>query len=88
MFIGLVKQQLLYCFLLALYCLLYPCQYLLADGCAIAHGVSKHLLKRGCQTIFSTHYHELMREYVNEPAVIIYHMGVIEQVRNLLHGIV
>ena len=50
------------------------------DGCAIAHGVSKYLLNRGSRTIFSTHYHELMREYVKEPNVVIYHMSVLEQV--------
>ena len=48
--------------------------------------MSRHLLKRGCRTIFSTHYHELMREYVKEPAVVIYHMGVIEQVGRHLLG--
>ena len=31
--------------------------------------------------MFSTHYHELMREYVKEPKVAIYHMSVLEQVQ-------
>ncbi len=42
--------------------------------------MSKYLLNRGSRTIFSTHYHELMREYVKEPNVVIYHMSVLEQV--------
>lgn len=35
------------------------------------------------RTLFSTHYHELMREYVDNSNVAIYHMSVMEQVRYL-----
>ena len=31
------------------------------DGCAIAHATAKFLTSKKCMTIFSTHYHELMR---------------------------
>ena len=52
------------------------------DGCAIAHSVSKHLMKKGCRIIFSTHYHELTREYENLSGVSIYHMSVLEPEEN------
>ena len=48
------------------------------DGCAIAHAVSKHLMNQRCRIMFSTHYHELTREYENRQGVLIYHMSVLE----------
>ena len=48
------------------------------DGCAIAHSVSKHLMSKKCRIMFSTHYHELTREYENRKGVLIYHMSVLE----------
>ena len=36
-------------------------------------------MQRGSRTIFSTHYHELTREYINEPGVAIYHMSILEE---------
>merc|ERR1712111_229039 len=50
------------------------------DGCAIAHAVSNYLKdKTHCRTIFSTHYHELTREYSpTETSVLIYHMDIME----------
>ena len=52
------------------------------DGCAIAHSVSKHLMSKGCRIIFSTHYHELTREYESLKGVSIYHMSVLEPEEN------
>ena len=35
-------------------------------------------MKTGCRIIFSTHYHELTREYESLNGVLIYHMSVME----------
>ena len=43
------------------------------DGCAIAHAVAQNLTKLECRTLFSTHYHELMREFIKRKDVKIYH---------------
>ena len=48
------------------------------DGCAIAHAVAKFLTKKQCRTIFSTHYHELMREFMKRSDMKVYHMSVME----------
>ena len=48
------------------------------DGCAIAHSVSKHLMSKRCRIMFSTHYHELTREYESLEGVLIYHMSILE----------
>ena len=48
------------------------------DGCAIAHSVSKHLMSKRCRIMFSTHYHELTREYESREGVLIYHMSILE----------
>ena len=40
--------------------------------------MSKYLLSKKCRTLFSTHYHELTREYLADGAVLIYHMSAIE----------
>ena len=48
------------------------------DGCAIAHSVAKFLTRKKCRTLFSTHYHELMREFNNRDNMKIYHMSIIE----------
>ena len=58
-----------------------PFRILFPDGCAIAHAVSNYLKDNTqCRTIFSTHYHELTREYSESPTegVLIYHMDVME----------
>ena len=48
------------------------------DGCAIAHAVAKFLTARQCRTLFSTHYHELMREFMDRSDMSVYHMSVME----------
>ncbi len=49
------------------------------DGCAIAHAVAKFLTQKKSRTLFSTHYHELMREFVARPDMKVYHMSVMEE---------
>ena len=39
-------------------------------------------MKKGCRIIFSTHYHELTREYETLKGVSIYHMSVLEPEEN------
>ena len=40
------------------------------DGTAIASAVVKELAEKvGCRTLFSTHYHSLVEDYANNPAV-------------------
>lgn len=48
------------------------------DGCAIAHAVAKYLCKKKCRTLFSTHYHELMREFMARSDMTVYHMAIME----------
>ena len=35
-------------------------------------------MTKQCRTLFSTHYHELTREYVANNDVLVYHMSVLE----------
>ncbi|KAF0691035.1 Aste57867_17647 [Aphanomyces stellatus] len=45
------------------------------DGTAIAYGVVEHLLHTiGCRTMFATHYHSLVEEYMDDPNVVLGHM--------------
>ncbi|OQR93852.1 DNA mismatch repair protein Msh6 [Achlya hypogyna] len=45
------------------------------DGTAIAYAVVEHLLKAiGCRTMFATHYHSLVEEYIENPRVALGHM--------------
>jgi hypothetical protein len=45
------------------------------DGTAIASAVVKELAEKvGCRTLFSTHYHSLVEDYANNPAVRLGHM--------------
>ena len=48
------------------------------DGCAIAYSVAKFLTQKQCRTLFSTHYHELMREFQTMKNMKVYHMSVQE----------
>ena len=48
------------------------------DGCAIAYSVAKFLTQKQCRTLFSTHYHELMREFQTMKNMKVYHMTVQE----------
>lgn len=48
------------------------------DGCAIAYAVAKFLTAKKCRTIFSTHYHELTKEFVTRHDMKLYHMSVME----------
>ena len=48
------------------------------DGCAIAYSVAKFLNQKQCRTLFSTHYHELMREFETMKNMKVYHMSVQE----------
>ncbi|XP_030234678.1 DNA mismatch repair protein Msh6 [Gadus morhua] len=46
------------------------------DGTAIASAVVKELAEKvGCRTLFSTHYHSLVEDYANNPAVRLGHMA-------------
>ncbi|KAK6328175.1 hypothetical protein J4Q44_G00001530 [Coregonus suidteri] len=46
------------------------------DGTAIASAVVKELAERiCCRTLFSTHYHSLVEDYTNNPAVQLGHMA-------------
>ncbi|ETW01726.1 hypothetical protein H310_06332 [Aphanomyces invadans] len=46
------------------------------DGTAIAFGVVEHLLHTtGCRTMFATHYHSLVEEYLDHPKVSLGHMN-------------
>ena len=54
------------------------------DGCAIAHAVAKYLTSKNCRTIFSTHYHELMREFTARDDMKIYHMSVMEDEEDIV----
>jgi len=47
------------------------------DGYSIAYGVLKFLIKQNCLVFFSTHYHKLTEEFVNEPLVQMNHMDCI-----------
>ncbi|ETV71121.1 hypothetical protein H257_13519 [Aphanomyces astaci] len=45
------------------------------DGTSIAYGVVEHLLNTtGCRTMFATHYHSLVEEYVDHAKVTLGHM--------------
>ncbi|OQR81490.1 DNA mismatch repair protein Msh6 [Thraustotheca clavata] len=45
------------------------------DGTAIAYSVVEHLLRViGCRTMFATHYHSLVEEYLESPNVALGHM--------------
>lgn len=45
------------------------------DGTAIASAVVKELAEKiCCRTLFSTHYHSLVEDYTNNPAVRLGHM--------------
>ncbi|KAG9414908.1 DNA mismatch repair protein msh6 [Aphanomyces cochlioides] len=45
------------------------------DGTAIAYGVVEHLLHNtGSRTMFATHYHSLVEEYIGNPNVVLGHM--------------
>lgn len=45
------------------------------DGTAIASAVVKELAEKiCCRTLFSTHYHSLVEDYANNPAVRLGHM--------------
>lgn len=46
------------------------------DGTAIAYAVVEHLVKHtGCRTMFATHYHSLVEEYLYHPKVQLGHMN-------------
>ena len=46
------------------------------DGTAIAYAVTKHLTSKvGCLTLFSTHYHQLMEDFKDDPLISMYHMA-------------
>lgn len=49
------------------------------DGCAIAHCVVDHLVANipGCRALFATHYHMLVADYAQHPAVQLGHMDCI-----------
>jgi DNA mismatch repair protein MSH6 len=44
------------------------------DGCAIAHAVSRHFSKLGCVCFFSTHYHALVEDFLQDPRFAFFHM--------------
>jgi len=46
---------------------------------SIAYAVIKEILKRGCITLFSTHYHKLTDEFENDPLVSLGHMACREE---------
>ena len=52
------------------------------DGCAIASGVLRQLLRTGCRTLFSTHYHMLVEEFEREPRVRLAHMACMVENEN------
>ncbi|XP_026761420.2 probable DNA mismatch repair protein Msh6 isoform X2 [Galleria mellonella] len=45
------------------------------DGAALAAATAVELAQRGCRTVFSTHYHALVRTLSLQPAVILGHMA-------------
>ena len=47
------------------------------DGLSIAWAVSEHILSRGVNTLFATHYHELTT--LNNPGILNLHMEVLEK---------
>ncbi|ETN02954.1 hypothetical protein PPTG_16016 [Phytophthora nicotianae INRA-310] len=53
------------------------------DGTAIAYSVVEHLLSDiQCRTMFATHYHSLVEEYVGDDRVSLGHMGCIVDPEN------
>jgi DNA mismatch repair protein MSH6 len=54
------------------------------DGTAIAYAVVEHLLRKiQCRTLFATHYHSLVEEYLHEPEnVTLCHMGCLVDPEN------
>ncbi|KAF0310403.1 DNA mismatch repair protein Msh6 [Amphibalanus amphitrite] len=52
------------------------------DGCAIASGVLRQLLRTGCRCLFSTHYHMLVEEFEHEPRVRLAHMACMVENEN------
>jgi DNA mismatch repair protein MSH6 len=49
------------------------------DGTAIAHAVLQHLASVGCRLMFATHYHLLVADWKNHPAVAMFHMSCLVQ---------
>ena len=49
------------------------------DGTAMAYSVIDHLVKQRCRTLFSTHYHSLVRDFMDRSQVKLGHMTYIAE---------